>query len=260
MASRDISIEMPPLIKNLVLSGVVTFHCDYSRDGPDFYFRSVLQHPRLGIRTNQSMTTDEVYSAFGPGSKYAGKTAKTQAPYLSFGLTPNPDIVVDSHEKALQRAGLKNLNVLVRNGSATTLPKDSLSYWDVGREDFDDFVARCFLVASQIGNSRIRSRIMSDPAFYSIGGKTITDLKEWWFKADATQRWGVLTSSKKMGIPPSNGSGPYNLKPTYVKRLEMVPCPFSAPSFEIPLSSEEDEDEEGEPADEYDYTSGAALY
>lgn len=248
---------IPKNIRDLVDDGTITVHIDVSRNGEDVWCRSVQPHPGLGILTNQSMTFDEVLATLGTGSRYKGKTT---FPLINPALQKVSQMseasarqVVSSLEDAQNRAALRNLMVLNRGGVANALPSDSLTWWDIGREDYDDFVARAFLVASKLGNQKLRARIETS-AELRIDG--CGGLEKWWFLASPGQRWSLLTTSSKRGNTPKTCLE--GLKSSYKNRLALLPCPFRG-SENLQTQKEDKASPEESDSDEYDYTGGSAY-
>lgn len=263
----DPKISFGAELDGLVARGVLTASVHVSRDGIDCWFRPTQSHPRLGVRTNESLSADDATRIFGSRSKFAGNTSEKTvwAPRqkslgsellpMPFRPTapspePNPDIVVTTFSQALQRSKLKNLSVVIRNGVGNLLPKDSLSWWDLGREDFDDFAARAFLVAKQIGEAKAAAKISSQATTMRVVGAG--DLHEWWFKATSDQKWNLLSSAKKRGETPNSCTE--GLKTSYTRRFEVLPCPFR----NSPLNVEKflKEESSGNEEDQYDYSGG----
>jgi hypothetical protein len=262
----SVEISFGAELDGLIARGVLTASVHVSSDGNDCWFRPTQSHPRLGVRTNESLTADDAVRLFGSRSKFAGSNEKTVwAPrQKSLGAEilpmpfrpkvpspePNPDVVVTTMRQALQRSQLKNLSVVIRNGISNQLPKDSLSWWDLGREDYDDFSARAFLVAKQVGEAKAVSRIASQPLTMKVVGAS--DLHEWWFKSSSEQKWNLLSSQAKRGETPK--SCLEGLKSSYDRRFQLLPCPFrnSPLNMEKLVKEKESSDEE----DQYDYSNG----
>jgi hypothetical protein len=264
----EVMVKLPPPVEGLVARGVLTVSVYLSSDGQDVWFRATKSHPELGVRTNDSLSLEDTIRLFGPDSKFAGKEQKTVwAPrvaslgsYVSplpFRGTappePNPDVVVTTYEQALQRSKLKNLNVVIRNGCANSLPKDSLSWWDLGREDYDDFAARAFLVARAIGEVKAASRVASVPELHVRGAAALDD---WWFRATADQKWALLSSAKKRGETPKTSLE--GLSSRYRKRFELLQCPFRNSPLNLEKQTTKEESDSGE-EDPYDYTYGSSI-
>lgn len=263
----DVKLSFGTELDALVARGVLTASVHVSRDGIDCWFRPTQSHPRLGVRTNESLNASDATRIFGSSSKFAGKDEKTVwaprekslgsqtvpmpfRPSVSVEPSQNPDIVVTTYTQALQRSRLKNLSVVIRNGVGNLLPKDSLSWWDLGREDYDDFAARAFLVAAQQGEAKAAAKISSQAPTMRVVGAG--DLHEWWFKATSDQKWALLSSAKKRGETPKTCLE--GLKSSYARRLEILPCPFR----NSPLNVEKLQKEEGSSGeeDQYDYSTG----
>lgn len=257
-ADLSVNVTLPSVVMPLLANGTLTVSIHLSKDGIEHWYRSVQSHPRLGVKTNTAMTLEDVVSFFGPGSKYTGKSTLPFREAAPPSGDPLNSVVVDNMEKAIQRSTLKNLNSIYRNGVSNQLPSDSLSWWDLGREDYDDFAARAFLVARKIGEARITSRISSD-ATKGLLIKGAHSLDEWWFRANSQQRWEVLSTQSKRGDTPKTCLE--GLKNSYLRRLELLPCPFRAnlPVMEKSQDKGKQRQDEASDSDEYDYSGGSLI-
>jgi hypothetical protein len=229
---------------DLVESGAALLHMTISKDGYELLVSVSQPHPRLGLQNHKKYYVDEFIEltqklnvsspATSPKSRESNEaSSRSGSGSYRVGI------------KTLRDA--KNLNetsrlsvITTRGGLKNSLPQDSLTYWDLGRSNFDELQARAFLVAEKLGDKKLLSRIYSDGSL-SVAGAT--DIGSWWEGSNAHQRWNLLSTSSKAGKPV--GSNPNGLNAIFKNNLELLKCPFQDPKavldHEAAVSDSEEE-------------------
>jgi hypothetical protein len=239
-------IEITPRIKDLVRSGVITIGVHITSDGTDVWVRTVQPHPRLDIKTYESMTLLEAETRLSKVSTHASsglslRPVKKTAPPPSgeegefnfLGFESVPDAVSFGKQVKEYRTD---------GGVRNKLPLDSLTPHDLG-SPVKTLYARACSVADRLGTAKIVSRIATKPD--SLGVQGCRNLAEWWSGSTATQRLVILSHAKVF----QRQAGGIRIKNHWIDQLEQLPCPFrqaeaqvgqseAGPSAETELSCE----------------------
>jgi hypothetical protein len=193
MASNsDYSGILSPRALSLVNAGVIVIDIHLTRDGPDVWSRVTQPHPRLGVRTNQSFPVEDLLNMLEkvslPGRKKERQNYPLTSEVLRHSNTAMP------FKEALALAKSKNLSSFKQpNGVENLLSPESLTFLDLERTR-REFEARVVLVTHKIGQAKLLSRIATSDVLNISGCDT---MEEWWSRATAAQKWGLLTTSKK---------------------------------------------------------------
>jgi len=244
----DYNIHVSRRIRDLVAGGVITIGVDISRDGIDVWSRCTQPHPRLGIKTNVSLTLEEMEQKLEKVSlpSSLGKEVSPESPYKAPGLGsgfgkiakvvagPKVEQINDlsdamarttigfqSRDEALRYSEEHNLGSIrkKKGGLLNSLPRDSLTPADFERPTFELYARACS-VAESIGTPKITSRISSKPDVLRV--VAATDLFEWWSKSTPTQRFIILT---KMKAFPREADG-VRIHKKWLDQLQKLPHPF----------------------------------
>jgi hypothetical protein len=219
--TMDFAIPASRRIADLVSSGVITIGAHITRDGINVWARCVEPHPRLGLRTHESYTLEEIESHL----------SKVRAD------PPNIDKlnVIQSRERksvTLAALGFKDLSDAVRfaktsgieyierGGVTNKLPLDSLTSDDLLRSKKEVF-ARIASIIDHLGTPKCVARITTQRDTLTVDGATT--LEEWWGKSTPLQKLNLVMRSKHLL---KRGGGANAIDMFWLHKLEDLPCPF----------------------------------
>jgi len=225
------SLQASKMYHDLVGRGIVVVTTTTTSTGCFTSVKSVQPHPRLNIDTHYNLSPKEVeLLAEKCLPKYKAKaegvsSLKSTLPTHGFHASTDPS----KEEKSKRTMTIdevsnfrKDVRTIHKNGVANALPSDSLTWMDIGRQDYYELIVRAFQVADKIGNAKAVSRISCDGALTVSNAR---NLNEWWERASAEQKFTLLTVSKKSGkTPPSCEGGVFSSR--YRSRLDELQCPF----------------------------------
>jgi len=232
-------IPLSNRVRDLISSGIITVGVNISQDGTDIWAYATKSLPRLGVKTNISMTLDEVENLF--------KKDILNRP-LEARIAPGPPQVIGEGSNALH---FKNIDEAIAysysnrldqvkkvgSGIVNFLAKDSLTQADIERSPKDLFARSC-TVASYLGTPKLVSKISSQRDQFHIDG--ISNLGEWWTHSTAPQKLALLSKSKSLG---RNPEGFVNVTVDVRRKVQEMPCPFREAGTQV-------HKEEGTPAQE----------
>ncbi|BDB16247.1 hypothetical protein [Aspergillus creber narnavirus 1] len=120
------------------------------------------------------------------------------------------------------------LDSVVNNGVVNSLPKDSLTRFDVERSEPIYIFSRFVAVASELGNERLVSRIRTSEDLRAFSGY---DLPSWWKVATLKQKLLLLSSNKKFKVNQFLGGLNEELR----QLIDVLPHPFRGDAQEMEL-------------------------
>lgn len=225
------SYELSDRLRDLVHGGVVTVHVEFTQTGMDTWVRTTQPHPRLGVFPHESMSVSEALEKLtkvkipgAPEHSVYGRTQRSSPPRgVGATLYPPPPtqnaeleyMTLPKAQAIIEREGLSS--VTRSNGLVCQSPKKSLTSYDLEHPALH-LMARCVVIAHELGNATIMARITTNSALQILGAG---DLQTWWKKATSLQRLTVLSDAKKISphararLTLANESG-----------LSKIGCPF----------------------------------
>jgi hypothetical protein len=243
IGENGISISpLPSRLLSLVETGVAVLHVTISKDGYELLCSTSQAYPKLGLVPHKKYFIDEFIELtrkFGVPTERLIIRPRNEP--TKSGFVPSGGNKITNLEEARALNRTRNLGTIVKGGVSNQLPRSSLCYKDFARKDFNEFVARTYLVADSISNQKASARISSS---VKLGVKGAKNLDQWWSGASSSQRWDVLTNRKLVGEVPKGGDA-FELTPQMHEALSRLNCPFRAVEGELQGSDTEDGEETG---------------
>jgi hypothetical protein len=237
---------------DLVNSGVITISVHISKDGNDVWGRCTQPHPRLGVKTTDSMKIEELVAALEKvqTTRSYEKPAGASVPIPFRGkedLYPKKTFF-STIEEAIGFAKTQKLRQVERNGVKNLLSVNSLHVDDLVRTQTAIF-ARCCEVSANIGTAKLTSRIATNRVLLTVTGAT--DLTEWWEYSTSFQKFILLSERKRSGAGgPDNG---WSIPQDLLAKLDHLPVPFREAGSQVVQHEEED------PAEDSQYGNSSVV-
>jgi len=237
----DSSYELSKRAMELVGGGRIVVTAQFTRSGIETWARAVQPHPRLNIPTNESFPVEELVQMM---EKVQAEKHDESAPVRALRSirSEDPEAPFKDTAEAKKFMYKNGFDKAVRYGVSNILPRESLTWYDLEHDNLYATQARLMYVCSNVGPAKFISRIETQRELLGIDGAT--NLKEWWDRATALQRFRLTTTAKNVGrrgLQPSAEETYFN--DVHTRRLGELRFPFEDPlPVEAPHGSEDEQE------------------